>query len=138
MLTTHTFAFTTTATPDQVWIALTDCQEISRYLHGVALVSDWLPASPVKLCGSGDTVASGEVLDAVRGTRLVLSLDGGHGPATYLTWEIASTPAGTHVRLAIDDFGDEPDEETALIWRPILARLEANLGRSAERGPGRG
>jgi uncharacterized protein YndB with AHSA1/START domain len=126
MLATHTFGFTTTADAAQVWTALTDREEIPRYLHGVALVSDWLPASPVELHGWGGAIAYGEVLQAVPHERLVIALDGGCGPATYLTWEIHRTPAGCEVRLAIDEFG-EPDEETELVWPPILIRLQASL-----------
>jgi uncharacterized protein YndB with AHSA1/START domain len=127
MLATHTFGFTTTAAAAQVWTVLTDPEEIPHYLHGVALVSDWLPASPVELRGWGGAVAYGEVLQAVPPERLVIALDGGAGPATYLTWEIRGTPDGSEVRLAIDEFGAEPDQETELVWPPILARLQASL-----------
>jgi uncharacterized protein YndB with AHSA1/START domain len=127
MLTTHTFTFATTAGPARVWMALTDRREIPHYLHGVALVSDWLPASPVELRGWGGAVAYGEVLHAEVNRRLVIALDGGSGPATYLSWEITSTSAGAEVLLAIDEFGDEPDDDTEIVWRPILARLQATL-----------
>jgi uncharacterized protein YndB with AHSA1/START domain len=129
-ISTHAFAFSTAATPGQVWAALTDGDLTRRYLHGLAAESAWAPGSRLVLRAAGVPAATGEVLAAEPGARLSLALEGGHGADTYLTWTIRRGAGGSVVRLVVDEpdgDGEADEAEVEDVWLPVLADLHALL-----------
>ncbi|HET6950131.1 MAG TPA: SRPBCC domain-containing protein [Acidimicrobiales bacterium] len=140
MIATHRFGFATPAAPDDVWAALTDPERTPRWLNGLALESDWGEGSAVVLRHGPSVAVSGEVVAVVPGRRLSLALDGGFGPATYLTWTVRPGPGGAIVRLVVDDADPDPAEDGRDLedaWLPVLARLQDVLAgerRAESRG----
>jgi hypothetical protein len=49
-------------------------------------------------------VSFGDVIAAELPRRLSYALDGGRGPASYITWEIRPVPTGSIVPLYVDEF----------------------------------
>jgi len=94
----------------------------------VALESTWTPGARVVLRQGDVATGAGEVLHAVVAERLSLTIDGGHGPDTYLTWTIRPVGTGSVVRLYIDQPGGAIDEvEVEDHWLPVMADLYALL-----------
>jgi uncharacterized protein YndB with AHSA1/START domain len=128
MLSTHRFRSFVAASPERVWTALTGGRETAGWLHGLAFEADWR-SGRLKLVNGDVVAARGEVLDVTPPRRLALAVDGGHGPATYLTWEIRGTDGGSIVRLDVDEpvtAGDD-GREAEDVWLPVLAGLQAVL-----------
>ena len=60
-------------TPEKLWAALTDQQMIRTYWFGITAESDWKPGAAWALkFEDGRTADSGEILEAVPPTRLVI------------------------------------------------------------------
>jgi uncharacterized protein YndB with AHSA1/START domain len=60
-------------TPEKLWTALTDQQTIRTYWFGITAESDWKPGSSWALkFEDGRTADTGEILEAVPPTRLVI------------------------------------------------------------------
>jgi hypothetical protein len=94
-LTTHLFRFATPARREEVWAALTSSEPGGGYLPGLSFVSDWAAGSTlVVMTADNVAVSFGEVIAAELPRRLSYALDGGRGPATYVTWEIRPMPTG--------------------------------------------
>jgi uncharacterized protein YndB with AHSA1/START domain len=130
MFTTHVFGFATGATPGQVWSALTDAARTPRWMCGLALESAWVPGSRLVLRHGDVPAATGDVVAVEPGERLSYAIHGGLGPATYLTWTVRASGAGSIVRLAVDDAqaGTGADgREAEDTWLPVLADLHAVL-----------
>jgi uncharacterized protein YndB with AHSA1/START domain len=124
MLSTELFRFATTADPGAVWRALTCSPLTSRYFHGLTLVSDWQPGSPVTAHGHPAPMG-GVVLDNVEGHRLSFTLGAGDDqPETFVTWEIRETASGSIVRLYVDEL---VDEDTETVWLAVVSGLQALL-----------
>jgi uncharacterized protein YndB with AHSA1/START domain len=136
-LTTHVFELTTAASSEDVWRALTDGR--SRHLHGLELVSDWRPGSPVEALGGNGHALRGEVLVADAPHRLSLLFEGAGSWAIHLTWEIAAAPGPIVVRLCVDEVDGDTAEEAAEVWAPVVAALREALTPLVEAGglPGR-
>ena len=129
MLSTHRFRSFVAAPPERVWAALTEGEQTARWLRGLVLDAEWRPGAPLTLTQGGVVAARGEVLDVTPPRRLALAVDGGHGPATYLTWEIRATDGGTIVHLDVDEPIEAGDDgkEAEDVWLPVLAGLQALL-----------
>jgi uncharacterized protein YndB with AHSA1/START domain len=130
MITTHLFAFFTAAPSEHVWAALTDAEHTGQYLQGVTLRSDWRPGSPVTFVYGDIEAARGDVVAAEPNSRLSLAIEGGHGPATIVTWELRAAAGGTVVRLYVDEPGDEDAGERQEVedtWLASLADLQGIL-----------
>jgi uncharacterized protein YndB with AHSA1/START domain len=138
-LITHWFGFTTTASPEDVWRALTDAGG-SRYLHGLELVSDWSPGSTVEARAGNGHVLRGQVLVADPPRRLSFLFEEGNGSsAIHLTWDIDPTsqngvPGPSVVRLSIDEVEGDTEEEAQEVWEPVVAALRDALAPSAAAG----
>lgn len=130
IMVSQLFRFSTSATPQQVWEALTRPVLTERYLHGLRLRGTWRSGSVLVVDGPGPASLQGEVLAAEPATRLSYALSSGEGqPWTYLTWEIRSGGTGTVVRLYVD----EPDvafptHEEEDVWLSVIADLRSLLG----------
>jgi uncharacterized protein YndB with AHSA1/START domain len=130
MITTHLFAFFTAAPAEHVWAALTDADQTGQYLQGVNLRSDWRPGSPVTFVYGDIETVRGDVVVADPSRRLSLAIEGGHGPATIVTWELRPAAGGTVVRLYVDEPGDETVDERHEVedaWLASLADLQGIL-----------
>jgi uncharacterized protein YndB with AHSA1/START domain len=127
MLSTHRFRSFVAAPPERVWAALTDGRQTARWLRGMALDADWRPGGRLELARGDVVAARGEVLDVTPPRRLALAVDGGHGPATYLTWEIRAVDGGSIVHLDVDEPVEAGDggREAEEAWLPVLAGLQA-------------
>jgi uncharacterized protein YndB with AHSA1/START domain len=133
--TAHQFAFTTAAEPATVWTALTDGDLTRRYLYGLAAHSTWAPGAPLTLRSGGGSPGppaaaqlDGQVLRAEPPRRLSYLLQSGpHDPATFLTWQLRTTPGGTTVRLQIDEMEGSSDDDAEETWLPALTALHALL-----------
>ena len=139
IMASELFRFSTSASPQQVWEALTRPELIERYLHDLRLHGTWDPGSALVVDGPGSPSLQGHVLAAEPATRLSYALSSGdRQPSTYLTWEIRSAGTGAVVRLYVDEpdgaFPAPDDEEEA--WLSVTARLEALLSAAAANVPG--
>lgn len=109
------------ARPERVWAALTDPEQIKRYMFGSRVETDWQPGSPITWSGEYDGRAyqdRGTVLEVDEPRKLVVThfspLSGQDDvPENYhtLTYELAPRDGGTHVSLSQDHNASE-DEAT--------------------------
>jgi uncharacterized protein YndB with AHSA1/START domain len=127
---THRFSFLTAAPPDRVWAALTCAETIPRYLHGMSLVSEWAPGSPVELRAPIGHSVLGEVIRADPPRSLSFALEQGTAPCRIIGWELRPHPEGTVVRLSIDDVDGDCEEEVEDAWLPVVAALQGMLSGS--------
>jgi hypothetical protein len=129
-LTTHLFRFATPAPPEEGWAALTTSEPGGGYLPDLSFVSDWAAGSTLVVTTADNPALScGDVIAAELPRRLSYALDGGRGPATYITWEIRPMPTGSIVRLSVDELDGDGDGQPDLedIWLPLLARFQLAL-----------
>ncbi len=134
IMASELFRFSTSASPQQVWEALTRPELTERYRHGLRLQGTWRPGSVLVVRGPGSASLHGEVLAAEPAARLSYALSSGDGqPWTYLTWEIRGAGTGAVVRLSVDEpdgtFPAIDEEEDA--WLNVTARLEQLLREGA-------
>jgi uncharacterized protein YndB with AHSA1/START domain len=118
------------ATPSRVWDALTDREQIKRYMFGSEVTTDWQAGSPITWKGEYDGNAyedKGEVVEVDEQRRLVVThfspLSGGEDvPENYhtLTYEL-----GTHLSLSQDGNGsDEEANHARANWERMLEQLK--------------
>ncbi len=132
MTATLTFDTYVRATPDQMWVALTDSAIVPRWRFGMSFEGDWQAGSHLT-SRSPDGV--GTVLDAVPGRRLVYNweqpdspeVNGGH-PST-VSFEL--TPMGPTTHLHVEHSDLEEDGPFCRIvtggWPMILSSLKSLL-----------
>jgi len=124
------------ATPEAVWRALTESAFTTRYYYGSTVESDWQPGSSYRYAIDGETAIEGEIVEADRPRRLVMTFSAVWDPAlaadasTRLTWELE--PAGPGVtRLTVVHGGFEGETETYRQvtggWSWIVAGLKSLL-----------
>ena len=122
------FTCSTSACPETVWSALTEPEQTKQYLYGLAAHSCWNADSAIEFRHEGHTLV-GQVIHAEAPCRLSYYLAAGpEDPPTYVTWQIRSSPAGSTIRLQIDET-ETPDtvEEAEDTWLPVLAALQRHL-----------
>lgn len=124
------FRAITTASPPDVWAALTATGSPLGYLYGLTAESGWQPGAMLTMTLDRWRLA-GEVLGADCPRRLCYTLGDHPGkPSVYVTWELRPVADGTVVQLAVDEpwpvAGDADDLETA--WLPVLCGLVTTLG----------
>lgn len=134
-ITSELFRIITRADPAAVWETLSPNGRAAYYLYGLPLVSEWSEGAAVTVGLSGVPGLSGAVLVADRPRRLTFTLgDGAAEPSLYVTWEVCAHPAGTVVRLYVDEIegsaGRCIDLEAA--WLPVLSTLQARLDQRVE------
>jgi hypothetical protein len=124
------FRAITTASPDDVWAALTATGSPLGFLYGLTVESDWQPGGTLTMALDQWRLV-GDVLVADRPRRLTYTLGDRLGePSVYVTWELRSHAEGTVVRLAVDEpwpFTDDTDDLEAT-WLPVLSGLVTLLG----------
>jgi uncharacterized protein YndB with AHSA1/START domain len=126
------------ATPEQVWTALTDPDQIEKYMFGSRVTTDWRVGSPITWAGEYEGKKyedKGEVLDVQPGRRLSVthySPLGGRPdvPENYhtLIYLLATKGDGTHVTLSQDNNGTpEEAKHSTENWSAMLRGLKDHL-----------
>lgn len=123
------------ASPQQVWDALTDPEAIARFMFGAEVDTDWKEGSPITWTGEFDGKPfqdKGEILEVVRGERLRMThfspLAGEEDvPANYHTLDYRLTDAGDTTRVTLDQDGNDSEEQAAQFssnWQTMLDQLK--------------
>jgi len=123
------------ASPSQVWLALTDPQQIAKYLFGSKVTATWEPGSEITWEGEYDGRSyrdHGEVVEVEPARRLVVThfspLTGQPDvPENYhrVTYQLTDEGDHTHLRLDQDNAGPEAArEESESTWRVVLDGLK--------------
>jgi uncharacterized protein YndB with AHSA1/START domain len=124
------------APAQRVWEALTDPDEIEKYMFGSRVVTDWQPGSSITWSGEYEGKAyedKGEILEVVPGRRLRMThfspLSGAEdAPENYhtLTYELEGDDGPTHVSLSQDgNASAEAAEHSRANWEEMLSGLKA-------------
>jgi uncharacterized protein YndB with AHSA1/START domain len=122
------FTCATSASPDKVWSALTDPEQTKAFLYGLAAHSCWQVDAAIDFRREQYQL-QGQVMHADRPCRLSYVMAAGpEDPPTYVTWQIRSSPAGSTIRLQIDETESaDTVEEAEDVWLPVLAALQRHL-----------
>jgi uncharacterized protein YndB with AHSA1/START domain len=124
------------APPSRVWKALTDPDEIEKYMFGSHVVTDWKPGGSIVWKGEYEGKAyedKGEILEVVPERRLKMthfsSLSGMDDvPENYhtLTYELEGQNGTTHVSLSQDNNSSpEAAEHSRANWEKMLSGLKS-------------
>jgi uncharacterized protein YndB with AHSA1/START domain len=122
-------------TPGKLWSALTDAEFMKQYWFGCHCESEWTAGSSWKLLsGDGQTLDSGEIVEAEPPQRLVIRWrNHKHGleseGASLCTMELE--PSGTAVRLTIThSIERQPSKLIEAVsggWPKVLSNLKSLL-----------
>ena len=123
------------ASPDGVWTALTDPEQIAKYMFGSQVVTDWQPGSPIVWKGEyeGNKYEDkGEIVEVERARRLKLThfspLSGDEDiPENYhaVLYELEKRGEKTRVSLSQDNnSSEEAAEHSKANWEKMLAGLK--------------
>lgn len=127
------------ASPDQVWQALTEPEQIKAYFFGAEVDTTWAPGSPITWHGEYDGRPfedKGEVLEVEPGRRLVVThfspLTGKPDrPENYhrVTWSVHD--AGDHTDVSVDQSltADEQESAARENWTNVLRQLKEHVER---------
>ena len=129
------------ASRERLWEALTDPDQIEKYLFGSRVSTDWKPGSPIVYRGDWEGKPyedKGTILEVVPGERLVSSyfspLSGKpDAPESYvtLTYALSDEPEGckgpgTRVTFTQDGCADDAEaERLSGNWRMVLESLKS-------------
>jgi uncharacterized protein YndB with AHSA1/START domain len=128
------------ASPGQVWTALTDPKLISKYMFGAEVETSWEVGTPIRWKGEYEGKVyedKGKVVEVVPEERLTVThfspLTGQEDkPENYhtVTYEIAEEGALTHLTLKQDNNPtDEAAAESRANWETILNGLKEVVER---------
>ena len=126
------------APTSRVWRALTDPDEIAKYMFGSRVDTDWQPGSPITWKGEYEGKPfedKGEILEAVPDRRLKMThyspLSGDEDvPENYhtLTYQLEGGDGRTRVSLSQDNNSSaEAAEHSRANWEKMLAGLKATV-----------
>jgi len=128
------------ASPGQVWTALTDPKLISKYMFGAQVETSWEVGAPIRWKGEYDGKSyedKGEVVEVVPEERLTVThfspLTGqADKPENYHTvkYEITEQGDRTHLTLEQDNNpSDEAAEESQKNWETVLNGIKEVVER---------
>jgi len=128
------------ASPGQVWNALTDPELIEKYMFGSRVESSWQPGEPITWKGEYEGKQyedKGEILAVEPEQRLELThfspLTGQEDkPENYhhLVYELSEQGDKTHLTLEQDNAGSEEEaEHSAKNWQMMLDGLKELVER---------
>jgi len=123
---------------ERVWAALTDPEEIAKYMFGANVESDWQRGSRITWTGEWEGRPyqdRGEILEIDPPKRLVVShfspLTGQEDrPENYhtVTYDLTDPDGGTHVALSQDNNGDQDEADRASAnWAMMLSALRETV-----------
>ena len=123
------------APPERVWNALTDPEQIEKYMFGARVVTDWEEGSPIAWKGEYEGKAyedRGEIVEIEPARRLKLthfSPLGGEKdvPENYhtLVYELRKQGDGTRLTLTQDNNPSaEAAEHSSANWQTMLSLLK--------------
>jgi uncharacterized protein YndB with AHSA1/START domain len=123
------------ASPQQVWDAMTDPEAISRFMFGSKVETDWEEGSPITWSGEYDGRPfqdKGEILEVVENQRLRMThfspLSGEDDvPENHHTLDSRLEDRGASTRLTLDQDGNdsaEQAEQFAGNWQMMLDQLK--------------
>jgi uncharacterized protein YndB with AHSA1/START domain len=126
------------AAPEDVWVALTDPDEIEKYMFGSRVETDWKPGSEIVWKGEYEGKSyedRGEILEVRRPTRLRVThfspLSGKEDrPENYHTilYELEQAGEGTRIRLSQDrNASAEEAEHSRANWQTMLGGLKETV-----------
>ena len=126
------------ASPERVWIALTDPAEIAIYMFGAHVDTNWQPGSAITWRGEYEGKAyadKGEILVAEPGRRLKLThfsplIGQEDRPENYhtVTYELSGDQSTTHLALQQDNNADDAEaERAAATWTTMLLGLKRSV-----------
>jgi uncharacterized protein YndB with AHSA1/START domain len=123
------------ASPDQVWSALTDPEQIKQYMFGSQVETDWQPGSPIVWKGEYEGKQyedKGEIVEIEPERRLKVThfspLGGQEDvPENYhtLLYELEAQDGKTRVSLSQDNNpSEEAAEHSRANWEQMLTGLK--------------
>jgi len=123
------------ASPQQVWDAMTDPEAISRFMFGSKVETDWEEGSPITWSGEYDGRPfqdKGEILEVVENQRLRMThfspLSGEDDvPENHHTLDYRLEDQGASTRLTLDQDGNDSAaqaEQFAGNWQMMLDQLK--------------
>jgi uncharacterized protein YndB with AHSA1/START domain len=123
------------ASPQQVWDAMTDPEAISRFMFGSKVETDWEEGSPITWSGEYDGRPfqdKGEILEVVENQRLRMThfspLSGEDDvPENHHTLDYRLEDRGASTRLTLDQDGNDSAaqaEQFAGNWQMMLDQLK--------------
>ena len=129
------------APPSKVWTALTDPDQIEKYMFGSHVVTDWKPGSSIVWKGEYEGKAyedKGEILEVEPERRLKLThfspLSGEEDvPENYHTLVYELESYGPKTRLALSQDGN-PTEEAAKHSQENWEKMLSGLKEVVEKG----
>ena len=133
------------ASPQQVWDALTDPDAIARFMFGAQVDTDWEEGSAITWSGELDGKPyqdKGEILEVVESERLRLThyspLSGDDDvPESYHTLDYRLVADGDRTRVTLDQDGNDSREQAdqfAENWQVMLDNVKEYVeeGRGAQ------
>jgi uncharacterized protein YndB with AHSA1/START domain len=123
------------APADRVWTALTDPDEIAKYMFGAVVETDWRPGSPIVWKGEYEgkpyedkgTVLAFEPVRRLQVTHFSAMSGQEDLPENYhtVTYDLDERDGVTHVSLTQDGSGsqDEADRSSAM-WATMLGGIK--------------
>lgn len=136
---TATVDVSISASPQQVWRALTEPEQIRAYFFGADVETSWRPGDPISWKGEYDGQAyedKGEVLEVEPERRLVVThyspLTGRPDePDNYhrVSWKLEDV--GDHTEVAVEQtlVADEAAEQATENWTNVLRQLKEHVER---------
>jgi uncharacterized protein YndB with AHSA1/START domain len=123
------------ASPRQVWDALTDPAAIARFMFGAQVDTDWEEGSPITWTGEFNGKPfqdKGEIVEVVPESRLRMThfspLSGDEDvPESYHTLDYRLADAGDRTRVTLDQDGNDSEEQAAQFaanWQTTLDQLK--------------
>lgn len=136
-------SITIDASPDDVWKALTEPEQVKQYMHGTEMSTDWKKGSPISWKGEwkGRQYEDKGTVLAVEPKKLLSythwSPMGGSEdkPENYhtVTYELAGQDGETRLTLRQDNNAsqEEADQMAESNWGPVLEGLKSTVEKAA-------